>query len=47
MLRPAVEGEDRLALAGLGHVHAQPAGVHVAVLDTGDVGKIVRHLVDH
>ena len=43
VLRPAVDEQQRLAGAGLGDVHAQPARFDEAVLDAGDVGDVVRH----
>ena len=32
VLRPAVEQQERISLAGLGHVHAQVGEIHPAVL---------------
>ena len=43
VLRPAVDQQQRPALAGLGDVQAHAAGVDEAVLDALDVGE-VRHL---
>ena len=35
-----MQQEDRIALPRLGDVHAQPAGVDVAMLDAGDVREV-------
>jgi glycosyltransferase involved in cell wall biosynthesis len=39
-----VQHDDRLAPAGFGHVHPQPAGIHEAVLDAIHVGERLAHL---
>ena len=43
VLRPAVDEQQRLAGAGLGDVHAQPAHLDEAVLDPGDRREVVPH----